>query len=268
MSRLNQKCGTQAIHISESFDENNLKDLIAGSIAAIRIPNFYSKEICNIAADKILERSDKGYYNKAKEIGRIGLAHFEVNNTEKFNEYHNNAASNTARLRNIFEPYFSPVDKLRLLLEETWSAGAGIEILYGRKCFVGICRIIDPSVELLAHNDRLDRDSPDSFQATSLLGQLSANIFIQVPESGGGLRLWSHEPENEEEYVKLKNGSYGLSLDVLGEPAHLIQPETGELVIFNTRKYHGVAPGTGKARINVGMFIGYRSDSSPLSYWS
>ncbi len=250
--------------VAFSFTEKNLKYLLEEKILAIRIPNFISKEICNFSAKKILDRSDKGYFNKAKEIGRIGLAHFEVNSIEKFNEYHDNALKNTERLRDIFDPYLSPIDKLRLKLEEVWPAGAGLEILYGRKCFVGICRIIDPSVSLLAHNDRLDRDSPDSYQAASLLGQLSANIFVQVPDHGGGLLLWDKGPSSEEEYIKLKNGKYGIQHEVLGDPALTIHPTQGDLVIFNTRKYHGVAPGVGASRINVGMFIGYKGNSSPL----
>jgi hypothetical protein len=252
----------------ESVDSECIKSLISGESLALRIPNFISKDTCNFVAKKILERQDKGNYNKAEEIGRIGLAHFEIDNADKFNEYHDNAVKNTLRLRNIFEPYLSPVDKLRLILDEIWAPGASIEILYGRKCFVGICRIIDPSIELLAHNDRLDRDSPDSYQAISLLGQLSANIFIQVPNIGGGLRIWSKQPESEIDYQKLKSGSYGIKLEALGKPSVIIQPEQGDLIIFNTRNYHGVAAGSGGARINVGMFIGYRGEAAPLTYWS
>ncbi len=211
---------------------------------------------------------NKGNFNKAYDIGKIGLAHYEIDSPQKFDLYHSEALENTWQLRNIFEPYFSPIDKVRLLLEEVWPAGAQLEMLYGKKCFVGICRVMEPSVELLAHNDRLDRDSPDSLQARSLVSQLSACVYIQVPDEGGGLRLWMKEPRNEEEYLKLCSGNYGIELHKLGQPIHVIEPKCGDLIIFNIRKYHGVAPAKGKARINVGAFIGYRSIHQPLTYWS
>lgn len=247
---------------------SDIKGLFDGSIAAIRIPQFCSKDVCKIVSERILLNKERGSFNKASDIGRIGMAHFEIDGQAKQDEYHKNAAINTERLRRIFHPYFSPVDHMRLILEEIAPAGATIEIQEGRKCFVGICRIMDPSIELLAHNDKFSRDTPDSIQAKELLGQLSACIYLQVPEEGGGLRLWMTEPQSEEEYSRLKNGNYGISIEKLGEPAHIIEPTVGELVVFNVGKYHGVAPGKGKPRINVGLFIGYRGESKPLSYWS
>lgn len=256
------------VHVAEQLTYEDLQDVIDGKYAAIRIKGFCSKNICRIVTNRMLHHKNRGNFNKASAIGRIGVAHFEINSPDAFEHYHQNAIQFTWQLRDAFYPYLSPVDKIRLLLEETWPAGAQLEMLYGRKCFVGICRIMDPSVELLAHNDRLDRDSPDSLQARSLVSQLSACVYIQVPDEGGGLRLWNKEPASEEEYAKLKAGKYGIEMGKLGMPDHVIEPEQGELIIFNIRKYHGVAPGKGKARINVGAFIGYRSVTQPLTYWS
>ncbi len=259
---------TYPIYEKALFDFNDLKDVIDGNAAAIRVPKFCSKEVCREVSARLLNHSKRGSFNKAKDIGSIGMAHFNINGPEANEIYHRDAISNTWRLRNIFTPYLSPVDKIRLLLEEIWPAGANLESLYGKKCFVGICRIIEPTVELLAHNDRLDRDSPDSLQAHSLLSQLSACIYLQVPEEGGGLRLWMREPRSEAEYTKLKEGNYGVAVEKLGPPVHVIEPEQGDLLIFNIRKLHGVAPGKGKPRINVGAFIGYRGINQSLTYWS
>lgn len=253
---------------SKMIEFDDLTRLLAGDLAAIRIPNYYPKKLCREISQKLLMHPGRSYFNKASEIGRIGMAHFEIDSTELFEFYHDNAVKHTKELRSVFHPYFSPVDKLRLTLEEVWPAGAGLETLYGKKCAAGICRVIDPAKELLAHNDRLDRDSPDSYQAQSLLGQLSACVYLQVPEKGGELKLWDTEPKDEREYEELKRGRYGVDEVKLGEPSFELKPQEGELLIFNVRKYHGVAPGEGKERINVGVFIGYRGDAAPLSYWS
>jgi hypothetical protein len=256
------------VRLTETLTYEDLKDVIDGKCAAIRIKEFCSKKICQMVTNRFLQHSNRGNFNKASDVGRIGIAHYEIDSPEKFDLYHQKAIEYTWQLRNVFDPYLSPVDKIRLLLEEVWPSGAQLEMLYGRKCFVGICRIMEPTIELLAHNDRLDRDSPDSLQARSLISQLSACVYIQVPDEGGGLRLWMKEPENEEEYIKLKSGNYGIEMGKLGPPVHVIEPENGDLLIFNIRKYHGVAPGKGKSRINVGAFIGYRSINQPLTYWS
>ncbi len=265
---VNNELRSAPVHEQNEIDIDGLKKLIKGDIVALRIPGYIQNTVCDAVSDKILCSEDMGSFNKANQIGRLGLAHFEIDSVERFNEYHDNAAKNTMRIRELFEPFISPIDKLRVTLDDIWPAGANLESLYGRKCFVGICRIIDPKVELLAHNDRLDRDSPDSIQAASLIGQLSANVFVQTPDVGGGLVLWDKEPLNEDEYTRLKDGSYGIQSNKLGTPHSTIEPKKGDLVIFNTRKYHGVAPGVGMARINIGMFIGYRGESSPLTYWS
>ena len=256
------------IRTAEKITLDDLKNIFSEKIECIKIPNFFPGDLCSIISQKILGRSDKGCFNKANEIGRIGLAHFEIDTIERFNEYHNNAINNIDRLRKIFNPYLSPVDHLRLILDEIWPSGAKLETLYGRKCFIGICRIIDQSVQLLAHNDRLDRDSPDSIQAASLVKQLSANIYIQTPYTCGELALWKKEPKNEDEYKKMKNGKYGIETKLLGAPDVIIAPRSGELVIFNARRYHAVYQGNGRSRINVGMFIGYRGEHTSLSYWS
>ncbi len=256
------------VSVTEKLTFEDLKSVIDGKCAAIHIKEFCSKKICKIVSKKLLTHSSRGNFNKASEIGRIGMAHYEIDSPSGFDFYYENAIANTWQLRELFEPYLSPVDKIRLLLEEVWPSGAQLEMLYGKKCFVGICRIIEPTIELLAHNDRLDRDAPESFQAKSLITQLSACIYLQVPEKGGGLRLWMKEPEDEMEYKKLRSGAYGIDIAKLGQPAHVIEPENGDLLIFNIRKYHGVAPGKGRPRINVGAFIGYRSIYQPLTYWS
>lgn len=254
--------------ITNEIRYENLMMLLRSEIAAIQIKNYCAIEIRNHVIDKLLGHKERGHFNKANDIERIGMAHYEIDCPDKFNRYHETAIQSIWRTRDIFKPYISPIDKLRLELEEIWPAGAYLETLYGRKCFVGICRIMEPNIELLAHNDRLNRDSPDSYQAHSLLGQLSACVYLQVPTSGGELKLWNDQPKDEDEYTRLKDGKYGIDPIKLGQPALEIKPEDGDLLIFNIHKYHAVAPSGGKCRINIGTFIGYRGDCQPLTYWS
>jgi hypothetical protein len=252
----------------ETINYQDLQKLLSGRLAAIRIPKFYSNKLSKLASEKLLIHPDRGVYNKASSIGRLGMAHFEIDNQERFDFYHDNALKHTQQLREVFLPFLSPIDKLRLLLEEIWPAGANLQMLDEKKCAAGICRIVGSGDGLLAHNDRLDRDSPDSQQALSLLGQLAACVYLQVPAQGGGVRLWNKEPGDEEEYTRLKDNNYGIKLEKLGKPQHVIEPSQGELLLFNARKYHGVAPWQEGLRVNVSMFIGYRGSAQALTYWS
>lgn len=248
--------------------EEDIIKLTRGDHGMIIARNYYDHEICTIIAEKLDNSVERGSFTKAKDISRIGMAHFDIVSNDTFDKYHANAIRSINELRRIFQPYLSPIDKLRLNLEEIWSSGTHLETLYGKKCFVGICRIIAANVSLDPHTDRLDRDSPDSYQAKSLLSQLSANIYMQVPEKGGALELWPHEPD-EDEYKKMKSSDhYGVSRELLGSPALSIRPEPGDLILFNPRKFHAVSEGKGQDRICIGAFIGYRGDNQPLSYWS
>jgi len=247
---------------------DDIMALIEGKIAAIRIQDFCSKSLSKTVSKKLLSHPNRGSFNKANDVERIGIAQFEIDGPEKLQEYSDQAMKGIHALRDVFKPYVSPIDNLRLLLEEAWPAGANMETLFGKKCFVGICRILEPSISLLPHNDRFDRATPDNVQAHELLGQLAANIYLQVPEQGGELELWTQEP-SDEEYLRLKDeDGYGISRDKLAAPAHLIRPDAGELVIFNPRRLHGVRSGSGSQRICVGAFVGYRGKDLPLSYWS
>ncbi len=46
------------------------------------------------------------------------------------------------------------------------------------------------------------------------------------------------------------------------------RPEPGDLLIFNSRKMHAVSPGTGRSRLAVSCFVGYRGKQQALTYWS
>ncbi len=250
----------------EQLTADSVVALVDGSIGLVRIPEFCPEVQRDAAVKRLTGHSDRGYYNKAEAVGRLGIAHFEIDSAATLEKYYDKATSSIRELRKIFSPYLSPMDHLRLLLEEVWPAGAILQKIEEKNCFVGITRILDPTGDLLPHTDRFDREY-DSNICTDLMGQLSASIYLQVPEQGGELELWSIELTEEEE-LNLRGDSYGIDREALAAPQLTFQPRDGDLLIFNTRMLHAVRPGVGTTRVSLGAFIGYWGKDRPLTYWS
>ena len=56
--------------------------------------------------------------------------------------------------------------------------------------------------------------------------------------------LWSHGPETQEDYKSqmLAGSDYELDRDLLGDPAVVIRPDVGDLVLFPSSLYHRTIP--------------------------
>ena len=236
-------------------------------IGALAVENFYDTEsVTSISSQLIKERN---FYINAPSIGRIGMAFFEAEmKKERLDHYYNTAIDGIDYLRKVFHPYLSPIDLIRLKLQEIWVSGANIENLHRKKMFIGLARIVLPGVNFLAHQDDLRVDDPMSLVARGLKAQFALNVYMEVPKDGGELKLWNYELEKEE-YNRLREpGSYGIELHRLPSPTCIYQPKKGELVIFNCRRLHAVGASQESERLSISCFVGYRGENTSLTYWS
>lgn len=251
----------------EHLDQWCIKKLIDGEVLAVRLKNFLSPSLAIEIGNKILAPGFEGYIN-APSIGRIGMAFYEAENQPPLIEdYFNQAGRNIVELRNRCAPYSSPVDTLRCMLDETWPAGAHLESLYGRKMYVGLSRVVKPGVCFLAHHDIFAKDAPDSFQAHSLQAQLACNVYLNMPSEGGALQMWDKHV-SPELFDEMRGDSYGIDPTLLGRPTLEVRPQPGDFIMFNSRCMHSVSPGVAAPRLSLSFFVGYRGDSSPLTFWS
>lgn len=259
-------CDKEVISASH-LNESDLIKLCTGEVLAITIKNYYPLNLCKIATDNFLQ-SQIEHYKNAPSIGRCGMAFFETDNLpERVAEYYKISQNNITNIRNLFSPYFSPLDKLRLDLQENWLAGANMENIHDQKMFIGLCRLLEPNVDFLPHQDIFHLDCPGNFRARTLKGQLSANIYLDIDDEGGELDLWDFGYSDTDYPNKLDTNSYGISRSKLPPPHISIKPERGELILFNARNIHAVTPSK-KIRISASCFIGYRGKKQPLTYWS
>lgn len=254
---------------ASSLNRDDLEALNRGEIIAIRIPNFYSVNSCGYVADRMLTSDLYGKYANAPLIGRVGQAFFESLASDNHRiSYETHAVNWIGQMRSFCEPYLSPIDKLRLTLDEVWPAGSQLASMNGKKMFVGLARVFSKGASAEVHQDVLAWDAPNSEEAKSLKAQFAANIYLKMPEGGGELLVWPKSLSHEE-YLKNKNpDSYGIDPNVLGcEPVSIV-PELGELILFNSRLAHAVRCPHDSDRITWSCFIGAFDLFKPLMMWS
>lgn len=234
---------------------------------AVLVKGFIEPGLAADLAGKILSRG-YAHYSNAPSIGRIGMAFYEAEgDPSQVTTYFEQAAKNLTDLRDRCAPLMCPIDLLRCALDETWPAGAMLETLYEKKMYVGLSRVVEPGVTFLAHHDIFAKDAPDSFHARSLQAQIACNVYLSMPSDGGGLQIWENEIAANE-FDTLRQDSYGIAPECLGQPQLNIRPEPGDLVLFNSRLMHSVTPGRETPRLSLSCFVGYRGPAAPLSFWS
>lgn len=256
---------TELPNISNVLNKESIQQLVAEQIDVIQVKDFYPEELCQAFADKVISCSELGFYKKQSTVGRLGMGYVDVEKSpEMARKYHEDAVDSIWLVRDLVYPNISPMDHLRLVLQEIWPTGANIGHIDNKTCFVGSCRVFAPDVKLLPHNDRLARLMLEG--DPQLDGQLAVNIYFQMPEAGGALELWLREPDDEQDKIIAAND--GIDRDLLEPPKLVLTPDVGDLVIFNSRLIHNVTPGQGSHRVSISAFIGYRGEQQPLTYWS
>lgn len=252
---------------NEELSVAALRALTAREALIVRVRNFISVPLCRQIAARLQRHGYSDYIN-APTVGRIGMSFYETGGKSDIVDYYfDTAARNIQVLRSACAPYASPMDTLRCVLDELWPHGACLQSLSGRKMFIGLSRNMRPGAPLLAHHDIFARLAPNDDEAKDLLAQFAVNIYLDVPYKGGELLMWREEI-SDAEFLERRGTSYGLDLDSLGSPDIVVKPERGDLILFNARKLHAVAPGVGSDRLTLSCFVGYRGAEQALTFWS
>ena len=277
------------------FKTSELLDLVSGKLLYLQVPRFISNDACRYVSKRILENEavqptslTTGLtYEQLLKIANVpipeddiqyarGMSYYEtkhesgtgwgkVKNEASHQAYYGLAPKSKSLTRQIFSPYGSPMDQFREELDKQWRAGSTTLDLGDGEMFFGLLRVL--SNEVLAHEDKLERDHGPLPEHLGYVTQLASNIYLQVPETGGDLRLWDRSLPDAE-YDAMRGATYGIEHDVLGEPDASVHPGMGDLIVFNARKLHGVGKSVGSKRISLSSFIMYCGEDRPLSFWS
>lgn len=266
VAALDDSAAVRKVHKSD-LRLDDLLALAVGKALVLQVRSFMPQSTCAMLADRA---TDHGYapYLNVPSVKRIGMAFYETEaKPELVDAYFAQARRHIKDFRRACLPWVSPIDELRCMLDELWPHGAMLQTLGRRKMFVGLSRRVEPGTTFLAHHDIFEQDAPGFDEAGNLLAQFGANVYLQMPLVGGALMMWRRElPPCE--FDALRGEDYGLPVERLGAPDLTVTPETGDLLVFNSRKLHAVSPGSGRSRLTVSCFIGYRGLTEPLTFWS
>jgi 2OG-Fe(II) oxygenase superfamily len=257
--------------VATELTADSLVRLAGADIGAIHVRGYFPREVAEVAIQRAIEHPALGNYHKkhTSSVGRVFMPHIDTKrDAELTARYHEAALPSIEDVRSIFLPYLSPVDQLRLHLQERWPAGANILRLRGRTCFVGAMRVFQPQTSrFYPHNDWLLQET-DAPEVEGVTEQFVANMYLQVPRDGGDLQLWLRAPTAEETETILE--LEGLEPDSIEPPTLTIHPEAGDLIIFSSRMLHAVTAGEDRDTHRVGMaaFIAAQDPSRPLVCWS
>lgn len=248
------------------LNEENLRLLIDNKIAAIRIPAFATPEECHDFA-AAAKRGNMQYYNVADRIGYIGLAQYQYRWNRTKAEFLADVPKARADVEEVFANSFDPLTRLMSKLRAAWPSPVDFAREEGQPYFAGIIRSTSDKIDL--HVDWAPVNSPD-YAIGAIDGQLGWNFFAEELQSGGHTTVHNH-PWDPQVIAGEIPKSYGLDRDVVeGAPSFVYRPTAGDVVIFNTRNPHEIAPGMaapGGSRVSIGSFIGCMPDRS-LVLWA
>jgi hypothetical protein len=263
------------LRITDELNLEALLEVIHGRTCILVVRQFCSEEVAFKIGAWLLEVESERYDHEIQRPDGIEYVYYGVDrvgmpfnktiaseNQEAMKEtYYQQALVTIRNLRAAAAPFLSPLDDLRLVLDEIWPDGAGIAAFEGRKMLVGIGRVMHAGNSAASETPHFDAISP---KIIHLEAQLAANIFVITPESGGELEVWNVPPVFFGMETPPDRGENWRN--ELPEPV-MVRPNVGDLILFNSSRPHAIRRFAQGRRISVQCFIGFRH-STRLDVWN
>jgi hypothetical protein len=266
------------IKISQDLNQQLLTSLFNNELSAIHIKKFVSEDVCNKLIENLKNNFSDTKWEDTDMFQGYGLPvnrMFGPTVDDSIN-YFKQVIPTIRKIRNICNGV-SPVDKLRLELDELWTNGCRIGTInpFNRKMFVGLTRLMTPK-GLVGNATRLNgliHIDTSLHTENSEESLFSTNIYVDSPNEGGELCIWnvtrSQEYSAEFDYLnKLLDSAFSkkyreeiqeILQKILPKPI-VIKPEKGDLIILNSGRPHAVRGFEEGVRISMQTFISYQKD--------
>jgi hypothetical protein len=256
--------GSAQLRLGEEFDSKAVLALATGQRDVVWHRGFYGSEICEAVLPAIRKACDASDYSLTDDLQSLGTSMGEAElSAAHEEEYFSTAPQTRDSIRsNLFQPYLSPIDLIRLLADEAWPAGATIARQDSKQMLSGIVRRWVKGGQANPHIDQ--RELP-ILATLELQRRIAVNVYLATPPAGQGgeIEFWDRI-DSEAEYERMKRSDYGIDRDQLGEPAMVIHPNPGDLVAFDAARLHGVRGVDGGERVTAACFLGVRDAEHPL----
>lgn len=260
--------------VSKEINKDVLTKLFTNEICILKIPAFCDAFLCKKLTEWLIHHQELTEYPYVMKqptgvksiyygVDRVGVPYNSTyGNLAQKEKYYREALTGIRAYRNASYPYLSPIDRIRVELDENWTQGANLASFEGTKMFIGIGRLMQSQLshltELQPHCDSV----PTEY--VNLIGQFSANIYLSVPETGGALEIWDvppiptnviHHSDPHKDWRSELPGSI------------IVKPEQGDLLLFNTRRPHAITRFPEGTRVASQCFIGLHENHA-LSMWT
>jgi hypothetical protein len=253
------------------FTKGDLDALQNGEIICLIVKNFVPAPARTLSLDflKTAHSTFSRYtldQTKAVGVNRSSLSFFETaNNPEKLDKYYSeenfwyqHSYTDFMNKHNMPSPFESFVQTMQSTLSTF--EGKTIPEHSNKPMLAFTVRSFETGFSLPTHIDEI---SQDSNLTKPYVHQFSMNMFLQAPTNSGLLQIWNTSLSPQQ----YKNQSYdGVHLNIERTPDFEIQPEAGDLFIFNSTLPHGVSMSNG-GRSTISCFIGIDEEGNG-KYWS
>ena len=252
-------------HPDFDLSQENIGLLLNNEIPYIRESNFILPEEVKTLIKELNSIGFEYYENVEPPIGKIGVTVFENQNDPA--HYFKGALSSTSKLQRESEGHHNAMVRLIRTIGEKSRIRSAIAYDNTRDqlYFAGLVRLMKGGA--LLHIDYAPFDCKE-YVVSKSINQLACNIFLQTPEGGGDVTVFNCPWTEPDENLKI-SGSYGYHPSVVEHKDSVtIQPKVGDLILFNSRNFHKVAPNRNldDNRITISCFAGFFNGQ--LHFWS
>lgn len=245
-----------------ALDRELLSALVTGELVAIQIPDWFSPERCGEVVARVLAHPQLSPFD-GESIRHVGLSTAVRDaSAEGAARYRAGGLAQRQLIRELFAPWLSPADRLRLELAECWPSGTRPKYVGGALVDGGEVRIMEEGVGHYLHCDLTDPNDDEPCRA-----RYFSSVVIEAPAAGGELLLWDDvgtDEANDMAFAVQERLGIAAMLEQAPPPTWEFPPHPGELIIAHAARLHAVRPVRSGRRIVALASFNFSGPDRPL----
>lgn len=258
------------LRLADTLSPESLHAMIEGDLDIVWHKRFYPASIAASVLPRITFACNTAHHTFAAGFQSLGTSIDDTaGSPANCARYFATVRAITTLIRDdLFARLPSPLDRLRVLLDEYSPSGASLArgpAPQHEAMLPGTIRRWPPGGHTSPHIDRCQNGMLEHFELTRRIG---IDVYLQVPELDGGGELEFWQRMDEAIYLRGKRQDHGLDRELLGLAKAALLPEQGDLIMFDTSIVHAVAPVRSGARVTASLFAGCRTASHPLALFA